>query len=150
MNKIIVIGCPGSGKSTLSTKLGKKLNIPVHHLDDYQDLPSEEFKNVQSELMKGDRWILDGNFTKTIDSRASNADTVILIEFSRRVVIWRAVKRYFKDFKNIIKNFSETWGVLKYIWNFSSSEIMAILEKHRGHRRVLVLHNQKEVKDLLG
>ena len=149
MNKIMVIGCPGSGKSTLAMKLGKKLNSPVHNLDDWQDLSLEEFIRVQNELMKGDRWILDGNFTKSIDNRAAKADTVIFLDFSRWVVCWRVFKRYLGDFKNITNNFSNTWGIFKYVWKFPRMEILSMLEKHKGSRRILILHNQGEVGSLL-
>lgn len=149
MNKIMVIGCPGSGKSTLAMKLGKKLNIPVHNLDDWQDSPLEEFIKVQNELMKEGKWILDGNFTKSIDNRAEKADTVIFLDFPRLVVCWRVLKRYLGDFKNIIDNFSNTLGIFKYVWKFPRMEILSILEKHKEGRRILILHNQAEVRSLL-
>lgn len=149
MNKIIVIGCPGSGKSTLSTKLGKKLNIPVHHLDDWQHLPKDEFRKVQNELMEGEKWILDGNFTKSIDSRLGKADTALFLDFPKRTVYLRALKRYFGDPRTIIKNFSNTWGVLKYIGNFPRNEILSILEQYKESRKIVVLHSQKEVNIFL-
>jgi hypothetical protein len=149
MKKIIVIGCPGSGKSTLSRKLGEQLNIPVHHLDDWQQSSPEEFRRVQNELMKEDKWILDGNFTKSIENRAVKADMVIFLDFSRWVVYWRATKRYFGDFKNITNNFFETWGLFKYIWNFPRTEIHSMLEKHKEGRKMVILHNPREFSDFL-
>ncbi len=145
----MVIGCPGSGKSTLAMRLGEKLTIPVHNLDDWQDLPFEEFIRVQNELTKEDKWILDGNFTKSIDNRATKADTVIFLDLSRWVVCWRVFKRYVVDFKNITENFSNTLGIFKYVWKFPRMEILSILEKHKEGKRILILHNQAEVRTLL-
>ncbi|MBE6037579.1 MAG: adenylate kinase [Anaerofustis stercorihominis] len=85
-DKIIVIGCPGSGKSTFSRKLSEKINIPVYHLDnlywnpDKTTVSSEIFDQRLSEVMKKDRWIIDGNFSRTLEVRLSECDTVFFLD----------------------------------------------------------------------
>jgi len=154
MNKIIVIGCPGSGKTTLSNKLGEKLGIQVYHLDDWQTLPKEDFINKQNELMEGDKWVIDGNFVKTIGNRIAKADTVVFLDLSKKIVCWRFLKRSFKDFnrergESAGSYLKEKWGVLRYIWNFPRVEIYRIIEQCRQDKKIIVLHNPKEMKNLL-
>lgn len=67
MKKIMIIGSPGSGKSTLATILASKLSLPVYHLDQYywkpgwQEISKEELAHIQSQILKHDSWIIDGN-----------------------------------------------------------------------------------------
>ena len=76
MDKIIVIGCGGAGKSTFSRKLSNLLDIPVYHLDKlfwnkgWIETPQKEFNKKIKEVISKDKWIIDGNYIKTIDIRA--------------------------------------------------------------------------------
>ena len=103
MNKIVIIGCPGSGKTTLANKLGTLLHVPVHHLDkifwtETDHIKQDIFVTKQEEIMKNNQWIIDGNFTKSIDTRLLQADTIIFFEFPKIILYWRLVKRYAKHF----------------------------------------------------
>ena len=86
MNKVIVIGCPGSGKTTFSLKLHEVLGLPLYHLDSIWHKPDkthilrEEFDERLSEIMVGERWIIDGNYSRTLRRRISGCDTVILFD----------------------------------------------------------------------
>ena len=90
MERIMIIGCGGAGKSTLARKLGKKTGLPVIHLDqiywspgNWQHLEKEEFDTLLIKELEKQRWILDGNFNRTMELRLEKCDTVlILIEFS--------------------------------------------------------------------
>ena len=86
MKKIIVIGCPGSGKSYFSRALRDALNLPLHHLDniyhrpDKTTLPREEFDSALSKLLAKDEWIIDGNYKRTLKTRIEACDTVFLFD----------------------------------------------------------------------
>lgn len=88
MNKIIIIGCPGSGKSTFAKKLGQIINIPIYHLDliwnkpDQTTITREEFDIKLSDIFKGEKWILDGNYQRTLERRIIEADTIYLLDYS--------------------------------------------------------------------
>ncbi len=87
-NKILIVGCGGAGKSTLATALGEKVNLPVIHLDKLYWLPNwiersnEEFdKLVEIELHK-QKWIIDGNYLRTLEWRLKYADLCIFLDYN--------------------------------------------------------------------
>lgn len=89
MQKVMLIGAGGSGKSTLARTLGGLTNIPVYHLDvlhwkpDWTPTPNDEWDQIQNNLVKNDRWIIDGNYGRTIDIRMAEADTVIFLDLRK-------------------------------------------------------------------
>ena len=86
--KIMVIGCPGSGKSTISKKLCDITGLPVFHLDniwwkpDKSHISREEFDQKLDEILLTDRWIIDGDYSRTYETRFKACDTVIFLDYS--------------------------------------------------------------------
>ena len=86
MKKVIVIGCPGSGKTTFAEKLKDRIGLPLFYLDaiwhkpDRTHISREEYDARLSELLALDSWIIDGNYSRTIESRISACDTVFLFD----------------------------------------------------------------------
>lgn len=82
MKKIIVIGCPGSGKSTFSRELHSKTGIPLYHLDmmywneDKTKVEKNVFLERLSDALEKDMWIIDGNYGSTMESRIQKCDTI--------------------------------------------------------------------------
>jgi adenylate kinase family enzyme len=82
MKKIIVIGCPGAGKSTFSRKLSEKTGLPIHYLDMIWHLPDrttlsrEEFVMRLGVIMAEKEWIIDGNYIHSLPLRLNSCDTV--------------------------------------------------------------------------
>lgn len=99
MKKIIVIGCPGAGKTTFSQKLAKKLELPLFHLDaiwhkaDRTHISREEFDARLGEILSGDAWIVDGNYSRTVERRISACDTVFLLDLPVAECLAGAVAR---------------------------------------------------------
>lgn len=87
-NKIILIGSPGSGKSYLSPYIAKKTKIKLHHLDNmywygnWNHITTKELKEKVDNVMKEDKWIIDGHFASTIEDRIKNVDTIIYFNLS--------------------------------------------------------------------
>ncbi len=86
MKKVIVIGCPGAGKSTFSRKLSAKLGLPLYYLDmiwhrpDRTVIGRDEFDTRLAEILAEDKWILDGNYIRTLPIRLAECDTVFLFD----------------------------------------------------------------------
>ncbi|WP_414042504.1 hypothetical protein ACMGE9_09335 [Macrococcus sp. EM39E] len=90
MRKIIVIGCPGSGKSTFSRRLGEMLNIEVVHLDilnwnaDKTVVEGDVFLNRLEAAIQKESWIIDGNYGSTLEMRFKACDTVFFLDIPTR------------------------------------------------------------------
>jgi adenylate kinase family enzyme len=122
VNRVVVLGCAGSGKTTFSRLLGSRARLPVVCLDDiwqrdWTDANLPEFRRLIQSAHSGDRWISDGNFAvATFDLRLPRADLVIWIDRPRLVCIGRAVMRAARPSephrpRDLLK-------VLSFIWNF--------------------------------
>lgn len=99
MERVAIIGNGGSGKSTLARRLGAVTGLPVVHLDvefwrpGWVETPDEEWIPRVRELVKGDRWIMDGNFGSTRALRIAAADTVVFLDLPTHVCVWRVIHR---------------------------------------------------------
>src|SRR5215470_7625258 len=99
MQKILVIGSGGAGKSTLAKRLGARLNLEVIHLDKvywkpgWVEPPKAEWQNRVQELLNREAWIMDGNFSDTLVMRMAACDTVIFLDLARLICLWRVLKR---------------------------------------------------------
>lgn len=86
MKKVLVIGCPGAGKTTFARKLRDKLNLPLYYLDmiwhkpDKTTYTKEEFDSKLASILKEDEWIIDGNYSRTLETRIQKCDTVFYLD----------------------------------------------------------------------
>ena len=93
MNRIMVIGCPGSGKSRLSIALHQRTGIPLYHLDmmywnaDRTTVDKAEFRRRLREVLETDEWIIDGNYGSTMEMRLQACDTVIFLDYPVEVCL---------------------------------------------------------------
>lgn len=99
MKRVMFVGCPGSGKTTLSEKFAAKMGLPLVHLDHLFWLPGwvqrhkAEFEElVKAELAK-EEWVMDGNYGSTMELRVQRADMVVFLDFNRFFCIYRVLKR---------------------------------------------------------
>ena len=93
MKKVIVLGCPGSGKSTVSRALHNKTGIPLYHLDmmywnaDKTTVEKSVFLERLSAVLEKDEWIIDGNYCSTMELRMGACDTVIFLDYPLEVCL---------------------------------------------------------------
>ncbi len=86
MKRVLVVGSPGAGKSTFARKLRDGTGLPLHYLDmlwhrpDRTNLSPEEFDARLAGILEGERWIIDGNYLRTLETRLRRCDTVFLLD----------------------------------------------------------------------
>ena len=103
MKKVIVIGCPGSGKTTFAEKLRDKTNLPLFYLDaiwhkpDRTHISREEYDTHLAEILALDSWIIDGNYSRTIESRITACDTVFVFDLPVEICLDGAIARLGKS-----------------------------------------------------
>ena len=103
MKKIIIIGCPGSGKTTFAEKLQKITNLPLYYLDaiwhkpDRTHISRENFDEKLAEIFKTEEWIIDGNYSRTVEVRIKNSDTIFLFDLPTEVCVQGATERLGKN-----------------------------------------------------
>ena len=154
MKKVIVIGCPGSGKTTFAEKLHKKTGLPLYYLDtiwhkpDRTHISRDEFDDRIGEILALDEWIIDGNYSRTIERRLAACDTVFLFDLPTEVCLEGATDRLGKDrydmpwisteldpkFKNEIIEFRER----------KLPEIYNLIEKYGQNKKIVIFKLRKE------
>ena len=93
MKKVIVIGCPGSGKSVFSRKLKDATGLPLYHLDmlywnaDKTIVEKDVFLGRLQEVMSREEWIIDGNFASTMEKRMEACDTVFFLDYDTHICL---------------------------------------------------------------
>ena len=98
-HRILILGCPGSGKSTFARRLGARTGLPVVHLDniwwraDGTHVSREEFDRALDDLLQGEQWIMDGDYSRTYEVRLRAADTVIFLDYPESVCMAGIVAR---------------------------------------------------------
>ena len=158
MKRIMIIGCPGSGKSTFARALSGKTELPLHYLDmmywnpDRTTKPKEEFRASLRETVTLPEWIIDGNYGSTLEIRMEACDTVIFLDYPVEVCISGVEARRGKpradmpwvetepdlEFIEFIKKFNEE----------SRPRVIELLEKYK-EKNIIIFKSRQESEDFL-
>jgi len=160
MKKVIVIGCPGSGKSTFSRALHKITDIPLFHLDmmywnsDRTIVDKAVFRERLSNTIQKNEWIIDGNYGSTLELRLQACDTVIFLDYPLDVCLNGIKERRGKartDMPWIENENEEDAEFIEYIKNYNSQsrpQVMELLDKYY-YKDIYIFKNRNEAEDFL-
>ena len=159
MRRVMVIGCPGSGKTTFAEKLHRVTGLPLYYLDaiwhkpDKTHISREEFDRRIQEVFATDRWIIDGNYGRTVEMRLRECDTVFLFDLPTEVCLQGARQRLGKgrydlpwleteldpEFEGYIQDFATT----------SLPRLYSLLEKYKTQKQVVIFKTRQEADAFL-
>ena len=162
MRRVLVIGSPGAGKTTLSARLAARLGLPVHYLDLHHWAPGWQYRDAVDArhrvraLTETHAWVMDGNFAETFDLRMPRADTLVWLDYPRTTCVRRILTRTIKDYRkpkpDLPEGCPETFDarLLRFAWNFpaeSRPQISAAIERYGSHLRLFRLANDRGVAE---
>lgn len=159
MDKIIVIGSPGAGKSTFARKLRELTHLPLYYLDqlwhkpDQTNISREEFDIRLGEWLQQDRWIMDGNYQRTLEIRMKACDTIFLLDFPVETCLLGAKSRIGKkreDLPWVETEFEEEFR--QEIIEFPEKQlpnIYQLVKKYGKERQVIIFRSREETSRYL-
>ena len=159
LDKVIVLGCPGSGKSYFSKRLHEITGIPVFYLDklywkkDWKHVSDRTLKFKIKKILEGNCYIIDGNYFKTIKMRLDKAEQVFYFDIPTRICLDSVKKRentVRDDFPNFLNEVVDE-EFIEMIKNFKSKQgkfILELLHKYK-HKEIHIFKNRKDAKNFL-
>lgn len=153
--KAIVIGCPGAGKSTFARMLSDKTHLPLYYLDMLWHKPDKTtvdrtiFDEKLKEIVSKDKWIIDGNYSRTLELRMQLCDTIFLLDFPVEECLAGAKSRIGKprvDLPWIETEFDEEFR--QWIIDFPKNElpiVYELLERYKSEKNVYIFHARADI-----
>ena len=160
MKRILVIGCPGAGKTYFSKKLSKLLGLPVVHMDnlywheDKTRVSTEELKEKLLPYLTKDEWIIDGNYHKTLEMRLPYATDVFVLDISRKECIEGILERIDQPRDDIpwVETEEDATELIAWTAGYgfrTKDEEMALLDKNKNHLAIHTIKSRQEMNDYL-
>ncbi|OWA37680.1 topology modulation protein [Saccharibacillus sp. O16] len=164
MQKIVVIGSPGSGKSVLSRKLGEALKLRVIHLDTHYwqrgwtPTPANQWDEFLRQTVSEETWIVDGNYTRTLDIRLEAADTIVFLDMPRMLCMYRILKRRLiyqgKSRPDLNEECEEKLDAafVKWVWDYRKKvrpRVLEAIKRHEAGKRAVILTSRGDVEDFV-
>lgn len=156
MKKIVVIGCPGAGKSTFARRLKEMTGLPLYYLDqiwhkaDRTTVSKEEFDAKLGEIIQQDSWIIDGNYLRTMECRLDACDTVFFLDYPLEICLEGAKARIGtvrEDMPWVETEFDEEFR--QWILDFPKDQIPVIyelLKKYETEKEIIIFKSRDEAE----
>ena len=162
MQRILVIGSSGTGKSTLARQLASRLGLPIIHLDKEYWLPGwvapepAAWQARVESLAAREAWVMDGNYSGTFAIRVPRADAIVWLDLPRHIyfprAVWRIVQSYGRVRPDLAPGCPEKVDLeflFKWVWTYptrSRPRTLRLIESLRGRIPVVVLRTPRQVR----
>jgi adenylate kinase family enzyme len=162
MKRIAIIGCGGSGKTTIGRQLAALINAPITHLDavyyddDWSTMDPDKFAALQEDLVAADKWVIDGNYASTLPIRLKRADTVIFLDLPAVTCLWGIAQRRWEyrggqhDNTGVYDRI--TWSFITYVWTYRremAPRVRALIAEHAQHADVRIITSRRAANQML-
>ena len=159
MKKVIIIGCPGAGKSTFARKLKDRTGLPLFYLDmiwhkaDGTNISRDEFDEKLKGIMEKEQWILDGNYIRTLEMRLKECDTVFLLDYPLELCLEGAASRIGKERPDtpwVEAEFDQEFR--QFIVDFpkdSLPKIYELLKKYEKEKELHIFRKREDAEEYL-
>ena len=157
MERVLILGCSGSGKSTLARAISARTGLPLVHLDQlwwkpgWENRTPEEFDALLAAELQGDKWIMDGNYDRTLPRRLERCDGVLYLDCARLLCLWRVLKRTVRHWGRSRADMPQgcpervDGAFLRYIWTFQKIQRPRTLAALEGcGKPVYLLRNRRD------
>ena len=154
--RILIIGCPGAGKSTFARKLHHKTGLPLHYLDriwhrpDRTTVSREEFDRQLAEILQGECWIIDGNYLRTLEPRLLRCDCIFFLDYPLQICLEGARARIGTAREDLPWTEDELDPEFQqWILDFARDqrpEILRLLDRYRTGREIHIFHSREEAQ----
>ena len=157
--KAIIIGCPGAGKSTFARILSDKTHLPLYYLDmlwhkpDRTTVDRKIFDKKLKEIVLKDKWIIDGNYGRTLEMRIQACEAVFLLDFPVAECLTGVDSRIGKqrvDMPWIETEFDEEFR--QWISDFPKNElpiVYKLLDRYKSEKSIYIFHARADIDDYL-
>ena len=156
MNRVIVIGPSGAGKSTFARALRDKTGLPLHYLDmlwhkpDKTTITSEEFDAKLAEMLREERWIIDGDYSRTLETRLQACDTVFFLDYPLEVCLQGVENRWGTAREDMpwVEEGSDPEFIqwIRDFFEIRRPKVLALLEQYGEGREIHVFHSRDEAQ----
>lgn len=159
MKKVIIIGCPGAGKSYFSKKLHETTQIPLYHLDmiwhkpDKTHISREEFDKILENIFLKESWIMDGDFSRTMERRIQACDTIILFDVPFEICMQGIKEREGKKRDDMPWQTSMADdSLLNEVYNYIPNQlpkVYQLLQQYKHGREIIIFKTRNEAEKWL-
>ena len=164
INRVLVLGAPGAGKSTFARALGAKIGAPVVHLDQlywehgWVIADSSAFRLRCRDAVSAERWVIDGTYSNTFDERIPHADRIYWFDRGRVPCLIRVLRRVLASYGRVRSDMADgcperlDFTFLRYVWFFNATRrprIVAALEQFGVQDRTHIIRSDRDAQMVL-
>jgi adenylate kinase family enzyme len=164
--RVLVVGCSGGGKTTLAIRIAERFHLEYQSIDrdvrwlpDWQVRDRQEQQTILKQLVRKNRWVMDGSSPSTFDIRVPRTDLIIWVRVSRPAALAGLARRVFTNYGKVRVAMAEGCpepipdrDFLSYIWNFerdSAPKFIDQIDKHGPEVPVIVIKSRSDGTQLL-